>query len=144
LVELVVLVLANLAATAVRFVLLRGWVFHPADPADLTSNQRNRLMTITADMPPQTSADEPPRHDGMLARLVLGDGSQPRWVRPALLVLLVATGLLYLWALGSSGWANNYYAAAAQAGTQDLKAWLFGSLDPGNAITVDKPPARCG
>jgi 4-amino-4-deoxy-L-arabinose transferase-like glycosyltransferase len=98
-------------------------------------------MTITADMPPQTAADEPPGRDGLLARLVLGDGSQPRWVRPALLVLLVATGLLYLWALGSSGWANNYYAAAAQAGTQDLKAWLFGSLDPGNAITVDKPPA---
>jgi 4-amino-4-deoxy-L-arabinose transferase-like glycosyltransferase len=101
-------------------------------------------MTITSDvrdMPPQTAAGEPPRRDGVLARLVLGDGSQPRWVRPALLVLLVATGLLYLWALGSSGWANNYYAAAAQAGTQDLKAWLFGSLDPGNAITVDKPPA---
>jgi hypothetical protein len=31
-VELVVLVLANLAATAVRFVLLRGWVFHPRRP----------------------------------------------------------------------------------------------------------------
>lgn len=29
LVELIVLVLANLAATAARFVLLRGWVFHP-------------------------------------------------------------------------------------------------------------------
>ena len=29
LVELTVLVLANLFATAVRFVLLRGWVFHP-------------------------------------------------------------------------------------------------------------------
>jgi putative flippase GtrA len=29
LLELTVLVLANLAATAVRFVLLRGWVFHP-------------------------------------------------------------------------------------------------------------------
>jgi putative flippase GtrA len=28
-VELAVLVLANLVATAVRFVLLRGWVFHP-------------------------------------------------------------------------------------------------------------------
>ena len=49
--------------------------------------------------------------------------------------------MLYLWGLGSSGWANDYYAAAAQAGTQDLKAWLFGSLDAGNAITVDKPPA---
>ncbi|ORW03256.1 dolichyl-phosphate beta-glucosyltransferase [Mycobacterium kyorinense] len=30
LLELAVLVLANLAATVVRFVLLRGWVFHPA------------------------------------------------------------------------------------------------------------------
>jgi 4-amino-4-deoxy-L-arabinose transferase-like glycosyltransferase len=66
---------------------------------------------------------------------------QPRWVRPGVLALLAATAVLYLWGLGSSGWANNYYAAAAQAGTQDWKAWLFGSLDAGNAITVDKPPA---
>ncbi len=29
LLEITVLVLANLVATAVRFVLLRGWVFHP-------------------------------------------------------------------------------------------------------------------
>ncbi|GAB3241783.1 ArnT family glycosyltransferase [Mycolicibacterium hippocampi] len=67
--------------------------------------------------------------------------AQPRWVRPALLALLSVTAVLYLWDLGSSGWANQYYAAAAQAGTQDWKAWLFGSLDAGNAITVDKPPA---
>jgi 4-amino-4-deoxy-L-arabinose transferase-like glycosyltransferase len=65
----------------------------------------------------------------------------PRWARPGLLGLLAATAVLYLWGLGSSGWANSYYAAAAQAGTQDWKAWLFGSLDAGNAITVDKPPA---
>ena len=65
----------------------------------------------------------------------------PRWARPRCWTLLAATAVLYLWGLGSSGWANNYYAAAAQAGTQDLKAWLFGSLDAGNAITVDKPPA---
>src|SRR6185295_19874730 len=67
--------------------------------------------------------------------------AQPRWVHPGVLALLALTALLYLWGLGSSGWANDYYAAAAQAGTQDLTAWLFGSLDPGNAITVDKPPA---
>jgi len=64
-----------------------------------------------------------------------------RWERHALLALLAATAVLYVWGLGSSGWANNFYAAAVQAGTQDLKAFLFGSLDPGNAITVDKPPA---
>ncbi len=68
----------------------------------------------------------------------------PRWVRPSYWALLAGTAVLYLWALGSSGWANSYYAAAAQAGTQSWKAWLFGSLDAGNAITVDKPPAAIG
>lgn len=86
-------------------------------------------MTITADShtSPEVAPDQP--------------AERPRWVTPALVTLLLATGVLYLWGLGSTGWANDYYAAAAQAGTQNLKAWLFGSLDPGNAITVDKPPA---
>nr|WP_243653583.1 glycosyltransferase family 39 protein [Pseudonocardia endophytica] len=61
------------------------------------------------------------------------------WV--ALAVLLVGTGALYLWNLGASGWANSFYAAAVQAGTQNWTAFFFGSLDAGNAITVDKPPA---
>jgi 4-amino-4-deoxy-L-arabinose transferase-like glycosyltransferase len=67
--------------------------------------------------------------------------SRPRWARPALCALLAATAVLYLWGLGAAGWANEYYAAAVQAGTQSWKALLFGSLDSGNAITVDKPPA---
>lgn len=87
-------------------------------------------MTITADADTKAA---PPRPDA--------PGPRPRWETPALLTLLTATAVLYLWGLGSSGWANGYYAAAAQAGTQNLKAWLFGSLDAGNAITVDKPPA---
>ncbi|MDG3010071.1 glycosyltransferase family 39 protein [Rhodococcus sp. D2-41] len=66
---------------------------------------------------------------------------RPRFVRPALLVLLAGTAVLYCWGLSRSGWANDFYAAAVQSGTQSWKAWLFGSLDPGNAITVDKPPA---
>lgn len=101
-------------------------------------------MTQTADAPVRRSAADPapPSSGGnLLTRLAFGNGAQPRWVRPALLGLLIATAVLYLWGLGSSGWANQYYAAAAQAGTQDWKAWLFGSLDSGNAITVDKPPA---
>jgi 4-amino-4-deoxy-L-arabinose transferase-like glycosyltransferase len=68
-------------------------------------------------------------------------GDRPRWERPALLALLAGTALLYLWNLSASGYANDFYAAAVQAGTQSWKAWLFGSLDSGNAITVDKPPA---
>lgn len=70
-----------------------------------------------------------------------GPEGEPGWSRPALLVLLAGTAVLYLWNLSASGWANDFYAAAIQAGTQSWKAWLFGSLDSGNAITVDKPPA---
>ncbi|MDP9889348.1 ArnT family glycosyltransferase [Pseudarthrobacter enclensis] len=68
-------------------------------------------------------------------------GSQPRWVRPSAAALLVATGILYLWNLAATGFGNSFYAAAIQAGTKDWTAFLFGSLDAGNAITVDKPPA---
>jgi 4-amino-4-deoxy-L-arabinose transferase-like glycosyltransferase len=76
--------------------------------------------------------------------------AQPRHVAPPppargrrwpVLVLLAATALLYLWDLSASGWGNSFYAAAAQAGSQSWKALLFGSLDAGNAMTVDKPPA---
>ncbi|MGX1617194.1 ArnT family glycosyltransferase [Micromonospora chalcea] len=68
-------------------------------------------------------------------------GSDPRWARPALLGLLAATGLLYLWGLGASGWANAFYSAAVQAGSQNWTAFLYGSSDAANSITVDKTPA---
>lgn len=70
-----------------------------------------------------------------------GRPDDPAWVRPSVLALLATTAVLYLWNLGSSGWANSYYAAAVQAGVQSWKAFLFGSLDAGNLITVDKTPA---
>ncbi|MFF4405052.1 ArnT family glycosyltransferase [Streptomyces sp. NPDC001262] len=60
---------------------------------------------------------------------------------PALLVLLAATAALYLWDLSASGYANQFYAAAAQAGGASWKAFFFGSSDAANSITVDKPPA---
>jgi 4-amino-4-deoxy-L-arabinose transferase-like glycosyltransferase len=63
------------------------------------------------------------------------------WHRPALAVLLLGTAVLYLWNLSASGYANDFYAQAALAGSQNWEALLFGSLDPGNVITVDKPPA---
>ncbi|WP_437772375.1 ArnT family glycosyltransferase [Arthrobacter sp. KNU40] len=56
-------------------------------------------------------------------------------------IVLLATAVLYLWNLGASGWANPFYSAAAQAGSQNWAAWFFGSSDAANSITVDKPPA---
>ena len=73
------------------------------------------------------------------ARLLFGN--QARWVRPSAALLMMLTAALYLWNLEATGYANSFYAAAIQAGSKDWTALLFGSLDAGNAITVDKPPA---
>ena len=61
--------------------------------------------------------------------------------RLLLAFLLAGTAALYVWGLDQSGWANQFYAAAGQAGSQSWKAFLFGSLDTSNFITVDKSPA---
>jgi 4-amino-4-deoxy-L-arabinose transferase-like glycosyltransferase len=59
----------------------------------------------------------------------------------ALGVLLAGTAALYLWDLGASGWANSYYAGAVRSMTQNWTAFFFASVDAGNIVTVDKPPA---
>jgi len=61
-------------------------------------------------------------------------------VIPALVGVGGLAAFLYLWNLTVSGWANTYYAMAAQAASQDWVAFFFGSLDAGNFITLDKPP----
>jgi len=90
---------------------------------------------------PGKPKDTPARtsRTGRASRLLLGN--QPRWIRPSAAALLAFTAVLYLWNLEATGYANAFYAAAIQAGTKDWTALLFGSLDAGNAITVDKPPA---
>ncbi|GAA2391788.1 glycosyltransferase family 39 protein [Streptomyces coeruleofuscus] len=84
-------------------------------------------------------AGEPKRP--LRQRLWRGRPGDPRWARPAFLALLLATAVLYLYNLSASGYANSFYSAAVQAGSQSWKALFFGSLDAANAITVDKPPA---
>ncbi len=130
--ELAVLITANLAATVLRFLLLRAWVF----PARACSNPtRTRLRTRLRGRPMTTAtitAAAPPEPDR---------GAGPRWARPALYGLLLAVGLAYFSNLSASGYANSFYSAAVQAGSQSWKALFFGSLDSANAITVDKPPA---
>ncbi|SCD54936.1 glycosyltransferase family 39 protein [Streptomyces sp. DvalAA-19] len=88
------------------------------------------MTTTTAAVPSIPVPAPPPRP---------GDG--PRWARPALYGLLLAVGVAYFINLSASGYANSFYSAAVQAGSQSWKAFFFGSLDAANAITVDKPPA---
>jgi 4-amino-4-deoxy-L-arabinose transferase-like glycosyltransferase len=81
------------------------------------------------------------RTSARIRSLVRGRTEDPAWARPALIALLAATAVAYLWNLTASGDANSFYAAAVQAGTKSWKAFFFGSLDSSNFITVDKPPA---
>ncbi len=100
---------------------------HPPMSATMT-RPAEPLGPPTRPAPP--TAGEPP-----------AAGGSPLLARLGLVALLIGTAFLYLWRLGDSGYANTFYAAAAQAGSMSWKALLFGSLDPSNAITVDKPPA---
>ncbi|MEV5426044.1 glycosyltransferase family 39 protein [Streptomyces cellulosae] len=91
---------------------------------------------------PETADGSQPAPPGAQPKHALVTATNhPRWARPALFALLLATGLLYLYNLHASGYANSFYSAAVQAGSQSWKAFFFGSLDAANAITVDKPPA---
>ncbi|MFT3714498.1 MAG: glycosyltransferase family 39 protein [Gordonia sp. (in: high G+C Gram-positive bacteria)] len=96
------------------------------------------LAPAVPDIVPATSDDAAPKR----RRPPLA-GTRWHWESRywAVAALLVGTALLYLINLSANGWGNDFYAAAAQAGGESWKAWLFGSLDPNNVITVDKPPA---
>jgi 4-amino-4-deoxy-L-arabinose transferase-like glycosyltransferase len=79
-------------------------------------------------------------HPQRIIQLLRGPAENPAWQRAAVIALLTFTALLYTWGLDRNGWANSFYSAAAMSGSLDWTAFLFGSSDPGNAITVDKPP----
>jgi 4-amino-4-deoxy-L-arabinose transferase-like glycosyltransferase len=101
-------------------------------------------MTATVAAPTRNrnreGATAVPGRRSRLGSLWRGRHDDPPWVRPALLILLTGTAVLYIWGLGASGWANSFYAAAVQASTKSWKAFFFGSFDASNFITVDKSP----
>jgi 4-amino-4-deoxy-L-arabinose transferase-like glycosyltransferase len=103
----------------------------------MTTATRSRDLTHEEAVEPPGTA--PPRR--RRARLRDRSPGDPGWARPALISLLLGTAVLYLWGLAANGYANEFYAAAAQAGSVSWKAFFFGSLDSSNSITVDKTPA---
>ncbi len=96
------------------------------------------MATTTIPRPPTAAALT---RASRLRSLVRGHADDPAWARPLLIALLALTAITYLIDLTTSGYANSFYAAAVEAGTKSWKAFLFGSIDSSNFITVDKPPA---
>ena len=92
-------------------------------------------------LPSPAAADGRPGSPSRVARLWRGGADDPSWARPAFLGLLLATAVLYFWGLTANGYANSFYSAAAQAGSDSWKAFFYGASDAAGSITVDKPPA---
>src|SRR4051812_13669651 len=59
---------------------------------------------------------------------------------PELLGLLAVAAVLNLWGLSQNGFANTYYSGAVRSMASSWHAFLYGSLDSGGLMTVDKPP----
>ncbi len=93
----------------------------------------HRTAPAAAGTAPGRSAAPPSTSSGKAGhlgrRLWRGPTPDPSWARPALLGLLLATAAFYLWNLTASGWANSFYSAAVQAGSESWKAFFFGSSD---------------
>ena len=98
-------------------------------------------MSATTSTPRHLTGARPVPGRNRARRLLRGPEADPGWARPALLGLLTLTAVLYLWNVTRNGWANDFYAAAVDAGTKSWKAFFFGSFDSSNFITVDKTPA---
>ncbi|PRC56315.1 hypothetical protein C6A85_39240, partial [Mycobacterium sp. ITM-2017-0098] len=74
--ELAVLVAANLLATAVRFVLLRGWVFHPRRT---TTEGFTRCPSLQVSRPSPPRTPSPSQNRG---RAGYCPRCSPCWPRP--------------------------------------------------------------
>ena len=84
-------------------------------------------------------AGRPPR---LRAGSSAGEPSDPAWVRPALLALLVGDGApLPLRPRAPAAMRTRSTRPRSRPATKSWKAFFFGSFDSSNFITVDKPPA---
>jgi 4-amino-4-deoxy-L-arabinose transferase-like glycosyltransferase len=63
---------------------------------------------------------------------------QPRWARPALLVVAAVSAVAYAWRAGS--YLEGYYAAAVRSMSMSWHNLVFGAFDPAGTVTLDKLP----
>ena len=89
---------------------------------------------------PPSAAPQATGLSGALRGLARSRTRTAAWVLPATVAVLAFATILYVANLTVSGYANVYYSGAAWAASQSWFAWFFGSIDPANFITIDKPP----
>ena len=76
---------------------------------------------------------------GHWARVWRSPSDQPRWARPALLLVALVAAFAYAWRFDSAS-LEPFYGAAARSMSASWHDFLFGAFDPAGTITVDKLP----
>lgn len=99
------------------------------------------VATPTAAQPTASTTDQHPHATGLGPVDTSRWRDRPRREQIGVAALLLGTLAFWLYGLNANGYANSFYSAAVQAGSQDWTAFFYGSSDAANSITVDKPPA---
>ena len=156
--EVAVLVAANLVATVVRFALYRSWVFRgpaaalaAAIPAPDRPTGDSRCPASSDRIGARVTAISRTRRARRRAAAAAWPGccaagrTTRRGPGPRCWPCSLATALLYLVGLSRNGWANEFYAAAVQAGHQELEGVpvRLAGLRPTSSPWTS-PPASCG
>ena len=95
-------------------------------------------MTAPASRP--LGAFGPGALGGRVRGALRGREADPGWSRPSLWLLALLAGALTTWGLTRNGYANTYYAEAAQAASRSWTAWFTNAIDVSGSTSLDKGP----
>ncbi|MFF7985845.1 ArnT family glycosyltransferase [Streptomyces sp. NPDC007901] len=90
-------------------------------------------------MPSPVSAEPLVRVEGPPPPPALARSRTQRYEIPILAGIATVAALLFFWGIWHSAY-HSFYASAVRSMTDNPVAFLYGSFDPGNSITLDKLP----
>jgi 4-amino-4-deoxy-L-arabinose transferase-like glycosyltransferase len=90
---------------------------------------------------PTVDVDDLPGPAGAHAKWAVwrSPDNQPRWARPALLIIATAAGILYAWGIAAMQ-LHLYYGPAVRSMASGWPAFFSGAYDPQATVTLDKLP----
>ncbi len=109
---------------------------------------RHRPTPLAAAAGPVAGCRRRRRHDADAGRRWPGSlpwrfwrspADQPRWARPALLIVTALAGLAYAWRFDQA-YLEPFYGGAARSMAMNLHNFVYGAADPWGTVSVDKLP----
>jgi 4-amino-4-deoxy-L-arabinose transferase-like glycosyltransferase len=88
---------------------------------------------------PATDREPVPDSPPIRWRFWRSPADQPRWARPALLVVAALAALSYSWGM-TTDTLEVFYAGAVRSMSQNWHNFFFGAFDPWGTVSVDKLP----